>query len=141
MFKTRIILFLLPVFAFAISGFSLLSTKQVIDIPPAKEELGKKLFFDKILSSDYSLSCASCHKPEFAFADTLAFSNGISGNKTTRNVPSVMNVLSRSSFFWDGRAKTLEEQVIFPIENPQEMNLKISAALKRLSVKMFLKAL
>jgi cytochrome c peroxidase len=98
-----------------------------------KEALGKKLFFDPILSKDNSISCASCHKPEFAFADTIPFSNGIAGNKTLRNTPSVLNVLFRESFFWDGRAKTLEEQVVFPIENPLEMNLKISEAVKRLN--------
>ncbi len=98
-----------------------------------KQELGKKLFFDPLLSQDYSISCASCHKPEFAFADTLPFSNGVAGKKTTRNVPSVMNVMYREVYFWDGRANTLEEQAIFPIENPLEMNLKISEAVKRLN--------
>jgi cytochrome c peroxidase len=111
-----------------------------------KEQLGKKLFFDPILSSDQTISCASCHNPKFAFADTVAFSKGIGNNITTRNVPSVMNVLYREVYFWDGRAKTLEEQAIFPIENPVEMNLKIEDAVARLTasdeyVKLFKKIL
>lgn len=111
-----------------------------------KEQLGKKLFFDPILSSDQTISCASCHNPKFAFADTVAFSKGVGNNITTRNVPSVMNVLYREVYFWDGRAKTLEEQAIFPIENPVEMNLKIEDAVARLTasdeyVKLFKKIL
>lgn len=98
------------------------------------EKLGEKLFFDKILSSDFSVSCASCHKPEFGFADNVAFSRGVNGMLTKRNVPSVMNVALRSVFFLDGRALTLEEQARGPIENPDEMNLKIDVAVKRLNL-------
>ncbi|MBL0049413.1 MAG: c-type cytochrome [Bacteroidetes bacterium] len=101
--------------------------------PESTAALGKLLFFDPILSQDKSISCASCHKPEFAYADTVAFSNGVAGNKTTRNVPSAMNMMYRDIYFWDGRANTLEEQAIFPIENPVEMNLKIGEAIKRLN--------
>ncbi len=101
--------------------------------PTTKEDLGKLLFFDTLLSQDYSLACASCHNPAFAYADTVALSVGVGGNKTTRNVPSAMNMMYRAIYFWDGRAKTLEEQAIFPIENPLEMNLKIGDAVKRLN--------
>ncbi|MEZ5046852.1 MAG: cytochrome c peroxidase [Chitinophagaceae bacterium] len=94
--------------------------------------LGKKLFFDTILSEDYSISCASCHKPAFAFADNVAFSKGVQNRLATRNTPSVMNMKFRESFFWDGRATTLEEQVIGPIENPNEMNLPFAIAVKRI---------
>ncbi|MBK7763612.1 MAG: cytochrome-c peroxidase [Bacteroidetes bacterium] len=97
-----------------------------------KEHLGEKLFFDKILSSDYSISCASCHKPEFAFADTMAFSKGVNGKFTARNTPSVMNMAMRDEFFWDGRAKSLEAQVVGPVENPNEMNLPFKEAVKRI---------
>ncbi len=98
-----------------------------------KEKLGEMLFFDPILSEDYSISCASCHKPEFAFADTSAFSVGVHGRLGNRNTPSAMNVASRDALFWDGRAATLAEQALGPIENPVEMNLPIKEAISRLN--------
>lgn len=64
-----------------------------------KAALGKKLFSEKILSKDSSVSCASCHKPQFAFADTAAFSIGIGGKLTKRNTPSVLNMKNRPYFF------------------------------------------
>jgi cytochrome c peroxidase len=98
-----------------------------------KAALGKMLFEEKMLSFDSSVSCASCHKPEFAFSDTTAFSKGIYGRPTKRNTPSVLNMLNRKSFFWDGRARTLEEQALMPIENKDEMGLPIPEAVKRLN--------
>lgn len=94
-------------------------------------QLGEKLFFDPILSSDYTVSCASCHKPEFAFADNVSFSKGVGGKLGTRNTPSVMNMSMREHFFWDGRAATLEAQIVGPIENPLEMNLPFREAVQR----------
>ena len=108
-----------------------------IDGPPkkirTKAQLGEKLFSEKILSKDSSISCASCHKPEFAFADTLAFSVGIYGKLTSRNTPSVLNMKNRPYFFWDGRAASLEEQALMPIANPDEMGLPIAEAVARLN--------
>lgn len=95
--------------------------------------LGKRLFFDPILSRDRTVSCASCHKPEYAFADNVPVSAGVGGAKGTRNTPSVMNVSGRTSLFWDGRAETLEDQALFPIRNPVEMDLPISEALERIN--------
>ena len=109
------------------------SAKSEANPPQTAAQLGEMLFNDTILSSDYSISCASCHISQFGFADTAAFSTGVGGKKTTRNSPSVMNVLSRSLFFWDGRAKTLEEQALQPISNPDEMNLPIEEAIERLN--------
>lgn len=100
--------------------------------PRTKAELGKLLFFDPILSDDRTISCASCHIPGNAFADTLSVSTGVHGKKGSRNTPSAMNISFHRSLFWDGRAKTLEEQVLMPIENPLEMNLPIETALARL---------
>lgn len=100
--------------------------------PDSPEELGKLLFMDSILSEDYSISCASCHIPEFAFADTSAVSLGVRGQKGSRNTPSAMNVLSRPFFFWDGRVASLEEQALIPILNPIEMNLPLDSAIARL---------
>ena len=73
-------------------------------------ELGRKLFFDPILSSDKTISCSSCHKPEFAFADNRRLSLGVGDSLGIRNTPSVMNMASRPHFFYDGRASSLEEQ-------------------------------
>ena len=95
-------------------------------------ELGQMLFSDPILSSDYTISCASCHIPAFAFADTAAVSTGVFGRKGKRNSPSAMNVLLRRSLFWDGRANTLEEQALAPIGNPDEMDLSLESAVYRL---------
>jgi cytochrome c peroxidase len=100
--------------------------------PANRAELGKLLFFDPILSKDRTVSCATCHKPDFAFADTSAVSTGVAGKKGTRNSPTAMNVMLRRPFFWDGRAKTLEEQALGPIENPDEMNLHLDSAVQRL---------
>jgi len=105
--------------------------KQAVNIT-SKEQLGEVLFNDKILSSDNSISCSSCHKPEFAFADTVDFSKGIANKRAKRNTPTAMNMASRSFFFFDGRATTLEEQALGPIQNPDEMNLPIDTAIKRL---------
>lgn len=101
--------------------------------PSSKEELGELLFFDPILSRDKTISCASCHKPEFAFGDNVALSFGVDSAIGTRNTPSAMNVASRSFFFHDGRAETLEEQAIGPIENPVEMDLPVNEAVRRLN--------
>lgn len=98
-----------------------------------RAQLGEKLFSEKILSKDSSISCASCHKPSFAFADTQAFSIGIYGKRTSRNTPSVLNMKNRPYFFWDGRAASLEEQALIPIANPDEMGLPVAEAVARLN--------
>jgi len=85
-------------------------------------ELGRRLFFDPILSRDSSISCASCHFPEAGFADGTAFSPGIVGEKTLRSSMSLVNIAYQSSYFWDGRSATLEEQSLHPIEDPIEMD-------------------
>lgn len=103
-------------------------------------KLGEELFNEKILSLDSSVSCASCHKPEFAFADTTAFSRGINNTLTRRNTPSVLNMKNRPYFFWDGRAPSLNEQALMPIENPNEMGLPITEALRRLNESPYYKA-
>jgi cytochrome c peroxidase len=99
----------------------------------SKAALGKKLFSEKILSKDSLVSCASCHKPAYAFADTAAFSIGVYGKLTKRNTPSVLNMKNRPYFFWDGRAASLEEQSLMPIQNPGEMGLPINEAVSRLN--------
>ncbi|MFZ4056712.1 MAG: cytochrome-c peroxidase [Ferruginibacter sp.] len=119
-----------------LSGLFIL-TAFFTPIPPktlTKVQLGKKLFEDKILSIDSSVSCSSCHQEKFAFADTAAFSKGIYGRFTKRNTPSVLNMLNRPYFFWDGRAASLEEQALMPIQNPDEMGMTIDETVKRLTL-------
>lgn len=108
-----------------------------IETPTTAEELGEKLFFDPILSLDSSISCSSCHIPSFAFADTVALSKGIHGQLGIRNTPSAINMMARPYFFYDGRAATLEEQVLMPIHNPIEMGLPIPALLERLNTSAY----
>lgn len=98
-----------------------------------KKELGRLLFFEKALSLDSSISCASCHIPEFAFADTVPFSTGVFGRKGLRNTPSVMNVAGRDRLFFDGRAADLHDQVHFPVEDTNEMALPFDMLVKRLN--------
>lgn len=97
-------------------------------LTPAKVELGRQLFFDQRLSADGTVSCASCHKPELAFADGKAVAEGVAGRRGPRNSPSVLNVIYNSGNFWDGRSETLEEQAIQPLINPLEMGDQTHAA-------------
>jgi len=103
-----------------------------IKLASTEEQLGEKLFFDPILSRDSSISCASCHRPEHAFADVTPTSKGVFGRMGGRNTPSCMNMTDRNFYFWDGRAETLEQQALGPIENPVEMDLPLTIAVKRL---------
>ena len=87
----------------------------------AKADLGRLLYFDRRLSSDNSVSCASCHAPEKAFTDQLPVSLGIAGQKGGRSAPTVINRAYSTQQFWDGRADSLEEQAKGPLANPLEM--------------------
>src|SRR5947208_3275011 len=93
------------------------------DNPYSKEkvELGRLLYFDRRLSADGTVSCASCHHPKFAFTDGSAVSTGIRGQKGSRSAPTVFNRAYSLAQFWDGRAATLEAQAIGPMANPIEM--------------------
>ncbi len=84
--------------------------------------LGKKLFFDQQLSNDNTISCASCHLQENAFADPRKFSEGVNQQKGTRNAMALFNLGYARFYFWDGRAKTLEQQILEPVPNPIEMH-------------------
>ena len=88
---------------------------------PEKISLGQKLFFERRLSADGNVSCSTCHNPELAFTDRKPTSVGIKGRVGQRNAPTILNALYNKTRFWDGRAKTLEEQAGFPIVNPSEM--------------------
>jgi len=86
-----------------------------------KVELGKKLYFDARLSVDGTVSCATCHNPKSGFADKEPTSAGVEGQFGNRNSPTVFNRLYSKAQFWDGRAASLEEQALGPVQNPVEM--------------------
>jgi cytochrome c peroxidase len=129
---TFVFLFFLGI---SISFYSFENTTE--KLPANKEELGKRLFFEKKLSRDNSISCASCHIPEYAFSDTLDFSIGVGGRKGKRNTPSAMNMASREIFFFDGRAATLEIQATFPIQDHNEMDINIDKAVSKIAQDKF----
>jgi cytochrome c peroxidase len=88
-----------------------------------KISLGRKLFFDKRLSRDGTFSCASCHDPKLSFSDGRKVARGINGQEGTRNAPAIINRGYGRTFFWDGRVKSLEQQVLEPILNPKELGM------------------
>ncbi|MBI4484202.1 MAG: c-type cytochrome [Acidobacteria bacterium] len=100
---------------------------EEVPVPPdnpmtaEKVALGKQLYFDKRLSADGTVACADCHSPQFAFTDGNPVSAGIRGQKGGRSAPTVINRAYGKSQFWDGRAATLEQQALGPIQNPIEM--------------------
>lgn len=94
--------------------------------------LGRMLFYETRLSGNNTMSCASCHKQEFAFSDNNTLSIGIDGIKGTRQSMSLTNLLWQKNFFWDGRAKSLEEQALDPIQNPVEMHQSLDATVSKL---------
>ena len=98
-----------------------------------RARLGKRLFYDPQLSRTHEISCGTCHQQAFAFADPNPVSIGVDGRSGTRNAPSIVNAAWGKSFFWDGHARSLEEQAGQPIENPLEMDLPLSEAVARLS--------
>jgi len=121
-----------------LSGIVYSPTPHVLDLPahfpamnipadnPLTEEgisLGRHLFYDPILSADSTMSCASCHLPEFAFTDARAVSTGIDGVAGKRSSMSLINIgFANRGLFWDGRIQTLEEQALLPIEDPIELH-------------------
>ncbi len=97
-----------------------------------KTKLGKLLFFDKRLSLDSTVSCASCHIPEFAFSDRLKTSVGINDRLTQRNAPSILNAAFLKTVMFDAHIPTLEMQVIVPIQEHTEMNMNMKELIPRL---------
>jgi len=104
------------------------------DNPPTEETiaLGRRLYYDPQLSLDGTISCASCHAPQFSFSDKRPFSVGVAGKQGTRHSPSVINSAYFSLQFWDGRASSLEEQAKGPMANPVEMAHTLEGVVKRL---------
>jgi len=104
------------------------------DNPPTEETiaLGRRLYYDPQLSVDGTISCASCHAPQFAFSDNRPVSKGVGGKPGTRHAPTVINSAYYSLQFWDGRAPSLEEQAKGPMTNPVEMAHSLEGVVKHL---------
>lgn len=98
-----------------------------------KATLGKMLFFDPRLSKNRNMTCATCHNPSFGWEDATPTSIGAQNTHLDRHSPTIINMAWSDSFFWDGRAKTLEEQAQGPIESKVEMNIPIERVVERLS--------
>lgn len=105
------------------------------DNPPTAETiaLGRRLYYDPVLSADNTVSCASCHDPEHGFADTTPTSAGVQKKLGGRNSPTVFNTAYLPLQFWDGRAPTLERQAEGPVQNPVEMANTLAEVEKRLN--------
>ena len=105
------------------------------DNPPsdAKIALGAQLYFDPRLSVDNSISCATCHVPEAAWANHDKVDTGVGGRKGTRNSGTVLDAAHMKFQFWDGRAQTLEEQALGPIHNPVEMGETLEHVVRKLN--------
>ena len=102
--------------------------------------LGRKLFHDRRLSGNNSVSCASCHSSVLSFTDRLKVSRGAEGKAGTRNAPTVLNAAYGSIQFWDGRASSLEDQAAGPIANPVEMNQTHDVCVSKLNTDAAYKA-
>jgi cytochrome c peroxidase len=99
---------------------------------PAKAALGKKLFFDPILSGANDRSCAFCHQPERGFASGKTTGLAIDGSALPRAVPTILNTAWAPRLFWDGRAESLEAQALGPVANPAEMNQNLDELVREL---------
>lgn len=135
------------VFGFAICSLHTVGANETVPpkgLPPvvipadnpmtdAKIELGKQLYFDKRLSKDNSISCASCHDPAKGWSNGEATALGFGGARGGRSAPTVLNTAYQKFQFWDGRAGSLEEQALGPIQNPIEMNLSLEELESRLN--------
>ena len=101
-------------------------------VTPEKAALGRRLFDDPRLSVDQSLACSDCHQVERAFSDGKRLAVGVRDQQGTRNAPAIINRTYGRTFLWDGRASTLEEQVLLPIQHPLEMDADLPTVVERL---------
>jgi cytochrome c peroxidase len=109
--------------------FLVLAAPRAFSAPDA--DLGRRLFFDKRLSADQKVSCASCHKPEHAFTNGAAVATGVFGRVGDRNVPTLLNRNGTHGQFWDMRAGSLEAQALAVIANPLEMGGDLDGLVRR----------
>jgi cytochrome c peroxidase len=115
-----------------ITGFAEIPSPAENPLTAEKIAIGKQLFFDKRLSRDQSISCASCHVPEFAFTDRKKVSDGVGGGKTDRNSPSLLNSAYLKTVMFDAHLTSLEMQAIVPIQEHVEMDMKMGDLIERL---------
>lgn len=114
-------------------GLGAVPVPQDNPVTVAKIVLGERLFFDRRLSADGSVSCASCHRPDRFFADDVPLSTGIAGKLGDRNAPSLLNAAYAPRLMRDGRSPSLEDQVRYPITHAREMNTSERAVVAFLS--------
>ena len=110
------------------------NNSEQLDTLALQEELGRSLFFDRRLSVDSTVSCATCHIPERAFTDGHTRSKGIEGRRALRNAPSLFNVGELHFLMYDGAVPSLEQQAIVPIGDTNEMGSSVALIIKRLSM-------
>ncbi|MFY8026110.1 MAG: cytochrome-c peroxidase, partial [Sediminibacterium sp.] len=136
----------LPAYFFVNAGGGAPTSVNGIDNTPANNTitnngatLGRVLFYDKNLSVNKTISCASCHNASFGFSDTAILSKGFAGGRTGRHSMSLINAkfYQRGRFFWDERAATLEEQVLMPFQDQTEMGMTIPTLLQRVREQAF----
>lgn len=144
---SKTLLFLLVLFAVLTSsnskvnqieipfGFPKIIVPEDNPLSETKIELGKKLFFEKLLSRDSSISCATCHNPKYAFTDGLEKAKGVKDREVSRNTPTLTNIAYNTSFLRDGVNPSLEAQVIVPIHEKNEFDFHILLAAERLKKK------
>ena len=137
----RIILLLIYIFIgvfsdpyslFIPKGFPTPFIPEDNQLSDSRVALGKKLFFDNMMSRDSSLSCASCHQPQFAFSDGRQKSVGIKGRQVSRNAPTLTNVAYQPYFLLDGLNPSLETQVKIPIHEHNEFDFHILLIAERM---------
>ena len=128
----KILFILIPLFSTLFSSELIKPIEDNIRIDLNKALLGKRLFFEKRLSKNNTISCSSCHDILSGGDDNLKVSKGIFGQLGTLNAPTVLNARYNFVQFWDGRARDLKEQAIGPIHNPIEMGSKIEVVVEKL---------
>jgi cytochrome c peroxidase len=111
-------------------GFDPINFPKDNELNASRIELGKKIFFDPQFSADQKISCGSCHKPEFAFADTVKTHKGSHDSTNNRNSPSLINIGYHPYFDYDGGVPTLELQVLVPFDGEDEMHGNLLTASK-----------
>ena len=130
-----LIYIIIPMFLFALRNEPITPIPQTIKYKKDKVLLGKELFFDNSISSDKTISCASCHVPKYGGADPRIVSIGVHGQKGDIQSPTVYYSGYNFRQFWNGRAKTLQEQILGPTHNPVEMGLNKIRVLKIINKK------
>jgi cytochrome c peroxidase len=116
------------------AGFPQMNIPQDNPLTEEGVSLGRKLFYEKLLSQNFTQSCASCHNQALSFSDNgTRFSTGVTGAVGNRNAQALINVGFNLHFFWDGRRTTLELQAHDPVVNPIEMNISWAEVTQRLN--------